>query len=103
MRVANPNSLDTILTTNPRYAGAAFQKPETESAFIPIPNTGMVRIQQDAKLNADKAILAEQLETASAYYIDRLSNMACNISVRDFEKAKVGYKVALTAWREIVS
>lgn len=60
-------------------------------------------VASDAKLNAAKAIVAEQLEKASAYYIGRLSNMACNIPVRDFEEAKAGYDSALTAWRELTA
>lgn len=97
----NSKAVDAILATNPRYAGAGFYKPETDGGFIPIPNNGMVRIQQDARINAAKAIVAERLVEAADYYINRLSNMACNIRVADFEEAKVGYETALAAWREL--
>lgn len=91
-----PEAIDAILATNPRYAGASFHKPETDGAFIPMPNRGMVRIQQDAKLNAAKAILAEQL---AGSLIDFLAITRPWISDDAIEKAEA----ALTAWREVCS
>lgn len=92
------NAVDAILATNPRYAGAAFHKPETEGAFIPMPNTGMVRIQQDAKLNAAKAIVAERLAKALEGLKDLQAYAADD---RDFIQYMDDVH-ALTAWRGLV-